>query len=535
MNDRLTKIKTDSSSFWTSRTKNQKGAIIGTLIAIIAFAGVLTYFSTRTTMVPLFVDSTMSASEVGQIAEVLTAQGATYEIASGGQNILVPEDQADALKISLASQGYPESGEINNSFFTANAGFGMTDNEFNVIKEAAAETEIANLIRKIDGVKDAKVNITVPEESVFLKEDGSESSAAVMLTTAPGQKFTDEQIKGLFNLVSKSVPNLTTDNIVIMNQYAEYYDLNAAENSDSGIGSVVGQMELKKTIERDLQRQVQKMLGTLMGEDKVVVSVTTDIDFKQENREENLVTPVDEDNMTGIEISAQRITETYTGNGAGAATGTPEAGNVTDNFTDYVEGTTGDGDYERVEETINNDVNRIRRDIQESPYKIRDLGIQVMVEPPVADDEASLSVGVRNDIEQILGTIVRTSIDKEAAGVLTEEDIANKIVVSVQPFYGNDDATAQPDSIIPWWVWVIGGILLVAIILLVFYVLRSRKRKQEQEELEILERQQELIEVDDISEEKETEATVRRKQLEKMAKEKPEDFAKLLRSWIAED
>ena len=74
-------------------------------------------------------------------------------------------------------------------------------------------------------------------------------------------------------------------------------------------------MEVKKTIERDLQRQVQKMLGTLMGQDKVVVSVTTDIDFKKENREENLVKPVDEENMTGIEISAQRITETYSGTG----------------------------------------------------------------------------------------------------------------------------------------------------------------------------------------------------------------------------
>ena len=50
-----------------------------------------------------------------------------------------------------------------------------------------------------------------------------------------------------------------------------------------------------------------------MGTDKVVVSVTADIDFTQENREENLVTPVDEENMEGIAISAQKITETYTG------------------------------------------------------------------------------------------------------------------------------------------------------------------------------------------------------------------------------
>ncbi len=31
---------------------------------------------------------------------------------------------------------------------------------------------------------------------------------------------------------------------------------------------------------------------------------------------------------------------------------------------------------------INYEVNRIHKEIAESPYKVRDLGIQVMVEPP---------------------------------------------------------------------------------------------------------------------------------------------------------
>jgi len=87
---------------------------------------------------------------------------------------------------------------------------------------------------------------------------------------------------------------------------------------------------------------------------------------------------------------------------------------------------------------------------------------------------------------------------------------------------------------IPWWVWVIGGILLAVIVLLAFFIIRSRKRAQEEEELSILEEQEDLM-IDDINEEIETEATMRRKQLEKMAKDKPDDFAKLLRSWIAED
>ncbi|MFP3916183.1 flagellar basal-body MS-ring/collar protein FliF [Lysinibacillus telephonicus] len=530
MNERLTRVKTDSSRFWKSRTKNQKGAIIGTLIGVIALAGIITYFSTRTTMVPLFTE--LSTTEAGEIAEVLSAQGITYEIAPGGTNILVPEDQVDTLKVSLASQGYPNSGEINNSFFTSNAGFGMTDNEFNVIKLAATQTELANLIKTIDGVKDANVMITMPEQGVFLNDASQQASASIVLDTEPGHQFSNEQIETLYNLVSKSIPNLSTDNIVITNQYSEYFDLESATNGSNSIDSIEGQMQVKKTIERDLQRQVQQMLGTLMGNDKVVVSVTTDIDFKQENRQENLVEPVDEENMAGIEVSAQRITETYTG--GNAAIGTPEAENVTDNFIDYQAGAYGDGDYERVEETINNDVNRITRDIQESPYKIRDIGIQVMLEPPVANDTASLPEEVRADVEQILSTIVRTTIDKEAAGQLTDEQVDEKIVVSVQQFHGNEAAAAEETPTIPWWIWVIGGILLAVILLLVFFILRSKKQKQKEEELNIINEQEDLF-VDDINDEKETESTIRRKQLEKMAKEKPEDFAKLLRSWITED
>ena len=36
-----------------------------------------------------------------------------------------------------------------------------------------------------------------------------------------------------------------------------------------------------------------------------------------------------------------------------------------------------------------------------------------MVEPPTPDDITSMPEGVQGDIEQILATIVRTSIDKD--------------------------------------------------------------------------------------------------------------------------
>ncbi|MEE1132465.1 MAG: flagellar basal-body MS-ring/collar protein FliF [Caryophanon sp.] len=528
MNERLNKLKTDSTQFWSSRSKKQKGTIIGSVIAVILLAAALTFFLTRTTYVPLFTDLTLE--EAAQVKTSLDGLAVDYQIGTGGTSISVPEDQLESLKLQLASEGVPSGAGNGYSTFWNNAGFGMTDNEFNVLQLSAMQTELANLIRQIDGVNDASVMIALPETGVFLNDSSQEPTATVILQTALGHQFSEDQIKTLYNLVAMSVPNLTQENIVITNQYSEDFTLVDVGSSSS---IVADQMMIKEKIERDLQRQVQSLLGSLMGAGKVVVSVTTDIDFSKENRQEDLLTPVDEENMQGIIISAQNISETYTGTGA-AATGEPEADTTTDNFTTYNEGTFGDGEYERVEEQLNYGVNEIQREISESPYKIRDLGIQVVVEPPTPDDPATLPAGLTEDVEAMLSTIVRTTIDKSSTGTLTEEQVGEKIVVSVQQLHGMSVDTAEEKPFIPWWAYVIGGILLAAIVLLVLYIMRARKKREEEEELALIEEQEELI-VEEIQTEDDSEATVRRKQLENMAKEKPEEFAKLLRTWIAED
>lgn len=532
MNERLSKIKSDFTGFWASRTKRQKGAGIGLIAGVIIIAALITYFMTKVTYAPLY--SNLTTAEVGQIKEQLDTEGVKYEINAGGTAISVPENQVDDLVVSLASAGFPKTGEIDYSFFSENAGFGMTDNEFNVIKMASIQTELANLMKNIEGVEDAKVMLNMPEQSAFVSErdKNKDASASIVLNTAPGQQFTEEQIKTLYNLVSKSIPNLSTENIVITNQYNEYFDL-AGGDADGSVANVGSQLAVKKQIEKDIQRQVQSLLSSVMGNGKAIVTVTSDIDFTQENREENLVEPVDRENMSGIEISAQKITETYTGSAA-PASGTPEAEATTDNLTNYQEGTaSGDGDYEKTSDTVNSEVNRIKRQIAESPYRVRDLGIQVVVEPPTADDPTSLEATTQADITSMLSSIVRTSIDKNSAGNLTDAELAQKVTVSVQKLNGNAVAEAPQQPVIPWWVWVIGGILLVVIALLALFMIRSRKNKEEQ--YDEFEEDYEEFDIEDISDEKETEGTVRRKQLEKMAKEKPEDFAKLLRSWISEE
>ncbi|MBS4172514.1 flagellar basal-body MS-ring/collar protein FliF [Bacillus sp. FJAT-49736] len=531
MNENVKNFFNRIKEYWQSRTSNQKKIGISAIIFILLLISIITYFSTKTTLVPLY--SNLEPSETGSIKQSLDAKGIKSEISDNGKTISVPKQDVDNLKVELASEGIPKTGSIDYSFFSQNASFGMTDNEFNVIKLDAMQTELANLIKQVDGVESAKVMINMPDKGIFVNDPNQQASASIVLTTKPGYDFSDKQIKSLYNLVSKSVPNLPTDNIVIMNQNFEYFDLNNDNNNSTG-SSFAQQMDIKHQIERDIQRQVQTMLGTLMGYNKVVTSVTADVDFTQENTDEHLVEPVDKQNMKGIAVSAQKITETYSGNGS-AAGGIPGTGSPADSGSGtYVQnGSNGNGDYEKIQETMNYEVNKIHNQIVQSPYKIRDLGIQVMVEPPNPKNPNSLPQSRIDDINKILSTIVRTSIDKSYGNNLSNQAVQNKIAVSVQPFNGKATTSQVSKSGIPWWVYVIGGILLLIIIVLIFFMLRSRRKDEDEEDESFV--RSEPIHIADINEEHETETSLRKKQLEKMAKDKPDEFAKLLRTWISEE
>ncbi|TCT26775.1 flagellar M-ring protein FliF [Melghiribacillus thermohalophilus] len=532
MNGKIKAYMQKTTEFWKGRTLAQKSLIAGGTAGAILLIVLISLFAAKPEMVPLY--ENLTPKEAGQLTEELNSRGIQYDLSNGGTTILVPEQNADQLLVELAAQGLPNSGNIDYSFFSQNVSWGMTDEEREIIELDALQTELANLMKSIDGINDANVMINKPQDPIFIGEQTGEASASIVIHTDYGYQFRPEQIRALYQLVSKSVPNLPTDNIVIMNQNFEYFDL---ENSDNFIvgNTYSNQREIKNDIEREIQREVQRLLGTMIGNDKVVVSVTADVDFTQENRTEELVSPIDTENMEGLPVSVERITETYQGYNAQSfapvGTGDEEVPNYP------ADDGTGESEYEMMKETINNEFNRVRKNIVESPYKIRDLGIQVAVDntKPGANGEieyltAQEQETVRESISSILNSIVQTSISKDYETVNPEE----KVSIVFQEFQGKPGLQQSPVSGIPTWAYIAGGILLLAVILLIVLLLRNRRNQAE----DTLEETEEISTVDIPlldDETEENEAAMRRKQLERMAREKPEEFAKLLRSWMAED
>ncbi|MCR1286279.1 flagellar basal-body MS-ring/collar protein FliF [Shouchella clausii] len=526
MKEKAKQFKNQVQTFWTESSTLRKSAVISVVLLLLLAIALAAALLFRTNYAPLY--SQLTLAEAGQIQEALEQRGVAARVSNDGTTIHVPEADVDRLKVDLAAEGLPKSGSIDYAFFQNQMGFGMTDNEFTVIERSLMQTELAELIRGVQGVEQANVIITLPEESVWLNSGQESSTAAVVLQLEPGYTLDSSQVKALYHLISKSVPNLPIENIVLSDSQFNNYTYQEEETSPAA--SFQSQREIKQEIESDLKQTINQLLSAVVGPENAIVSVTADIDFTQEQRTEDLVEPVDEEEVSGLAISVERINEMYEGT-TGNEEGVAGVGDEIPNYTGAAGG--GDSESERTEERINYEVNRIHREIIESPYEIRDLGIQVMVNPP--EGMQALPPQQTADITAMLETIIRTTLPdgSEEEG---EQDVGDRVVVTSMPFAQTETGEAeQPAATIPVWIYAVAAGLVLLIIILAVLLYRKREPADLAEEQDEAPEPEPEQEDEPLMETEETEESKQMRQLNRLAKEQPEDFSKLLRTWLSDE
>lgn len=546
MKEKFLAYKSKLSESWTSFSPVTKWSVIGSFFITLIILGVFVFFSNQSNFSVLYSD--LSAAEAGEIKTAIEEQAIPVEVSADGKTISVPEEHLANLKVSLAAEGIPKNGNVNYGTFSENMGLGMTDRHFDVVERDAMQNELAYLIEQIDGVTEANVMITLPKENIWITDEEQTSTASIVIKGDSTLQLDPKQINGLYHLISKSVPSLPPEQIVMMDQNGQVFEVQDANQADTNLSVYQQHREIQKGIEQDIQRELQQMLGLLLGQDKVVVSVMTNIDFTKEKREEKLVEPVDLEKFEGLDISVERIVETYSSEGTviedAAGTGETEVANYPG-----VDGA-GNSESERTEERINSEVNRINRQIEMSPYVIDDITINVGVEPPIADNPASLTQENITDISNLLKNAVSTSLSMNNF-TATDVELEDRISVFATEFQGRpvveDDKPEAtflaniPNALV---IAIVAAAVLLLVIIIAL-VIRSKKKKATVLEEEYnyegfeqalaksnqLESEEEEIDLSEFS----NRSNPKRKTIEKLAKGRPEDFTKLLRSWMADD
>jgi flagellar M-ring protein FliF len=260
---------------------NGNGRVLALSVAavLLVAAVMLARRATTPSYVPLF--RGLELTESGRMTEALGKAGIDYRLGGGGADISVPEADAARARVTLAQGGLPGSDRPGLELFDRPA-WGMTDFTQHVTYRRALEGELARTIGTLRGVERAQVHLALPESSPLRKLDRP-AEAAVVVALKPNGTLTTEQVRGIAQLVSSSVEQLTIDHVAVLDDSGRPLSgVPAAADDVSGLSS--RQLEIQRGVETQLQTKVRDLLGAALGPDAVRVQVAARLNFDQVDR-----------------------------------------------------------------------------------------------------------------------------------------------------------------------------------------------------------------------------------------------------------
>jgi len=218
----------------------------------------------------------LNKEDARKIAIILEEKKIPYQTSNDGKTLSIPEDLVGVWRLEIAKLGTSFSGTVGYEVFDKQS-FGTTSFVQKVNKQRALEGELVKSIMYIQGVKRARVHITIPESSPFVSEKKA-PTASVVLELNNGVSLTPGEIKGVASLVSSSVEEMRAENVVILDDRGKKLSENIG---DPMTATTANRMALEGQINQKYERQIEDILGKVVGDGKVVAKVTVDLDFTE--------------------------------------------------------------------------------------------------------------------------------------------------------------------------------------------------------------------------------------------------------------
>ncbi|MDR1378961.1 MAG: flagellar M-ring protein FliF [Synergistaceae bacterium] len=373
--------------FWAGLKTWQKASLFGAAFVVVSLLGMMIFWAGRTTYVPLF--SGLEITDQSAIVAYLRDNKIPYRLESAANAILLPRDQVDDTRLSLAQEGLPKGGGVGFEIFDQSK-MGMSEFQQRVSYVRALEGELQRTIGRMDVVDSAIVNLVLPKQQLFLEQQ-QPSTASVLVRLRPGTQLGLSQIKAILHLVSRSVDGLQPENVTLADTTGRILSDMVADEmilySPDGSNTITSvQRELERQREKELALNARLILERAFGPGRVVVSVKVDLDFDKKTSTSKVFFP-DGETRRGIPLSVQQTEESYLGRQQppGGQPGT------TSNIPGYAVNTQAmDNEYNKTETTTN-----YQTSTQESVETVTPGGIKRLTAAVLLDgnlDEAELAM-----------------------------------------------------------------------------------------------------------------------------------------------
>lgn len=231
----------------------------------------------------------LSPEDAGAVIERLKAENVEYRVDDPAGAVKVPSDKVAELRVRLAAAGVPKSGRIGFEIFDQ-TNFGLTEFAEHVNYRRAIEGELERSVGALSEVERARIHISLPKDSVFL-ESRQEAKASVMVKLRRGFTLSAANASAIRHLVSSAVERLSPEAVTILDSDGNLLARPPKPRSADGVDAPEGNIEYRRSVERDLVQKVQATIEPLLGPDNFRASVSAECDFTTGEQNEETFDP----------------------------------------------------------------------------------------------------------------------------------------------------------------------------------------------------------------------------------------------------
>lgn len=321
----------------------------------------------------------LEEQDVSTVLDALHQNGFEAKLDQSTGAILVPTSSIQDARIKLSSMGLPKGVSAGFDALDEKSNFGISQFMEKARYQRALEIELARTISSLSNVKNARVHLAVPQQSVFVR-NRKKASASVVVNLFPGRSLEDGQVASIMHMISSSVPDLDTSNVTIVDQKG---NLLTRGESNQQMEKTGAQFEYASRLESSYIERIERLLAPILGSESVRAQVTANIDFtasEQTQESFNPDTPALRSNQTMVEQSSGSISGGIPGalsNQPPGAASAPEVAGGT------IEGEPATPISSHRKETKNYELDKTISHTQFSMGRLRRLSVAVVVDDTV--------------------------------------------------------------------------------------------------------------------------------------------------------
>jgi len=384
----LERMLTQIREYFGKLSRKRKILVCILALVIITLAIVAVVLLGRTKYVVL--TTTQTQAEAGVIYSALIDMGVPAK--AEGNSVLVPENRVGELGQILSSEGVMGPTAPNLEILNMAASFNVTDSHARKLYEYQRASDIRTTILQSDRILNAIVIVNAGQTSTFARPQSTNmATASVMLTIAGGATLTDAEAQTIADIVRRSVPGITYENISISDSNLHRYKIGDEIVEDSFDEIMNSRITLTNLISRQLQEQAEGLLVPIFGLSNVKVSVRVVLDFDKRVIESVKFDPPVPGELDGIARSSSDIWEAVRRDGL--AEGIPGTDTNAMGTVEYPYGTLEDNEYyARMIRERNYEINETRTLIEKEQGRIELIYLSATINSNSTEDDYTSEV-----------------------------------------------------------------------------------------------------------------------------------------------